>query len=207
MATYKIWRFPIWAYAVVALMIIGAASGGGDNGTETNAAEPAGNGAETADQAVETEPTAAPDPTAVSEPADEAQLAAFAGRAWEAEVDAVVAGDDSPTAKIDGVAALVKSYSMTEADVTDQTSYLVEQVRSRAIVDQADDKQFMHRLAFVARSIDRTLDDADGRPEDEFAFDLWQVARDLARETETPDSEFIRANLEQLDDAIAENGW
>jgi hypothetical protein len=177
LATRKIWRFPVWACLIVAFIVVGALiAGGGD------------------------EQPPKPELAATTEPA-EAALASFSDLNWEAEIDAIVDSDAGLISQGDEVVRLAKSYSMTEADIAEQTSFLVEQVKTRAIVDQADDKRFMYRLAFIARSIEVALDDADGRPEDGFAYDSWQVARDLGRESESPSSSFIQANLSRLDDA------
>jgi hypothetical protein len=200
LATRKIWRFPVWAYLIVAFIIVGALSdGGGDE------QPPKPELAATTEPAAEVEAEATTEPAAEVEPAEAS--ASFSDLNWEAEIDAIVDSDATLIAQGDEVARLAKSYSMTEVDIAEQTSFLVEQVKTRSIVDQADDKRFMYRLAFIARSIEVALDDADGRPEDGFANDFWQVARDLGREVESPDSSFIQANLDQLDGSISENGW
>ena len=213
LATRKIWRFPVWAYLIVAFIVVGALSdGGGDEqppkpelaATTEPAAEVEAEA--TTEPATEIEAEATTEPAAEIEPA-EAALASFSDLNWEAEIDAIVDSDATLIAQVDEVVRLVKSYSMTEVDIAEQTSFLVEQVKTRSFVDQADDKRFMYRLAFIARSIEVALDDADGRPEDGFANDFWQVARDLGREVESPDSSFIQANLDQLDGSISENGW
>jgi len=186
----------VWAYALVVLLFIGAATSGGttEDSSQTNEG----------DQEL-IEPAGDPEPEQVTEadPSPEA----FAGREWEAQVAAVATSSASPIAKGDEIDSMVKQYSMTEADIAAQVDYLVDQVRTRTIVSQAEDRTYMFRLMFIARSVDKSIDDEDMRPEDGFAFDAYQVARDLARGTETPDSDFIQANLEQLDRAIFANGW
>jgi len=200
LATRKIWRFPIWAYVVTIVVVAAAVSGGGSDAEPSPVAS--------SSEPEPTESASDPEPTeSASEPSPAAELADFSTRSWESQIDEIAASDASPISKGDAVDALAREYSMTPADITEQTAYLVEQVQSRAIINRSDDKEFMFSLMFIGRAIDRAVDDGDERAEDAFAFDAYQVALNLARETEGVDSSFIQANLEQLDDAIAENGW
>lgn len=134
-----------------------------------------------------------------------ATLAAFSLRAWESQVDDIAASDASPISKGDRVDALAKDYLMTATDITDQTAYLAEQVRTRSIAIRSGDKPFMFRAMFIARTLFRAVDERHVTAN--FANNVWKVARDLGRGTETADSNFIQVNLARLDEVIAENDW
>lgn len=234
-ATRKVWLFPVWVY-VLAALVVSAALGGGGSTDDQTAAEPAATVAPTAapepEPAATVAPTTAPEPepaataaptvaptaeppaTAVPTVAPTAEptasvLTAFSDGAWETRLGPIIFGDDSLIAKGDAVVALAKEYSMTSTDIEEQIAYLVELVQTGSIVDRAEDKVFMFRLMFITRSLERaidSLDDPNRSEEQSFAYDAYQIARDLAREVETPDSDFIKSNLAQLDDAITDIG-
>ena len=220
-ATRKVWLFPVWVY-VLAALVVSAALGGGGSTDDQTAAEPVTTAAPTvaptaeppATAAPTVAPTAEPPATAVPTVAPTAEptasvLTAFSDGAWETRLGPIIFGDDSLIAKGDAVVALAKEYSMTSTDIEEQIAYLVELVQTGSIVDRAEDKVFMFRLMFITRSLERaidSLDDPNRSEEQSFAYDAYQIARDLAREVETPDSDFMKSNLAQLDDAITDIG-
>ena len=131
----------------------------------------------------------------------------FADGAWEAEVQRIVESDSSLGDKSREIDELARGYNLETDDLIEQGEYLIAEVKSRNLVAQADNKAYLFRAQFIARSIDRHLDDSLAQPIDGFAFDFYQIVRDLARETESPDGNFVQANLQQLDRAIQEQGW
>lgn len=192
LATRRLWRLPLWLYVLAAVIVAGALNGG-NNEAESMQAEAR---------------SASPTTESSNEPArGQPALRPFAGDGWKAELEAIRAGNGSEVQKLDMVADLARDYEMTAADIGSWTEFLVTNVERRLIVLNANDQEYQYRLAFIARSIDLALDDSEQRAEDEFAFDVWQIARDLARGTETPGSSFVLSNLDQLDRAIAANGW
>ncbi|MDA8848245.1 hypothetical protein N9I50_00745 [bacterium] len=76
LTTRKIWVLPVWAYVLIAFIVIGAFSGGGDTTDDQTATEPEPTVAPTAEPTAEptvapTAEPAAPEPTATPKPEPE----------------------------------------------------------------------------------------------------------------------------------------
>lgn len=179
---YRPW-FLVSATALVALAW--AASGGLLDGTESAAPTRA-----TTTTAPTSTTTAAAEPPAAPE-AD-----------WSDQLQAIAAAGGTPRDQLDGATRLGREIRFTPAEAEAELSEMVDHVKSREILNGPSGESWAVRQLAVAKAIEIHFgaESAAGQ----FAFDYYQVVRDLFRGTEAVGSDFINANLRQLDNAIAE---
>ncbi len=130
------------------------------------------------------------------------ELHAAAQGAWEDDLAVIVASEDSLIAQARSIDDLGRSVTFVGAEREAFFDEMVEAAKSGEIMTNTD-PAYLSRMLFVSRAL---LDDSDS-PQNNFVFDYYQVARDLFRQTEERDGSFIQANMSQLNDAIAEQGW
>lgn len=124
---------------------------------------------------------------------------------WEQEIEAIVNSDSSKFEKADQAERLANEYPLDRVAALDLAQSLADEFTSGTHITRTlQDEEYALRSIFLARSVDKALDDSEQLPADDFAFDFKQTTRDLYRGTEEPGSQFISANEDQIKRAIAE---
>lgn len=88
----------------------------------------------------------------------------------------------------------------SEEQMKEHTEEVLTHFNSREIVTNQD-KEFLLRQAYLGASMDEYF--AVTLVGDAVGFDYMQIARDLYRETATPDDDFIQGNIHQIEKALS----
>jgi hypothetical protein len=165
---------------------------------ETEAASPSTSVPDT-DQ--ETPESTSPDNGAEAVAAPDTAPIDYSSDTWKADLLSIAASEDSAIALTDEATRLGRRLTMSDAAANAELSSMIEHVQSGTLLSRptTDEAWALNQIA-TATAIEAHFDQAS--PQAAFAFDYFQVIRDLYRGTEEPGSDFIQANLDQLNRAI-----
>ncbi|UQZ37171.1 hypothetical protein C2I18_28720 [Paenibacillus sp. PK3_47] len=190
-----------WVIAVVIVGVIGWSVGGEDTADQaepaaTEQAQPDVSATEAPDQpAAEPASTEAP---AASPSADSAPSGAPSIH-WESAIKQIAQSDTEATQKADAVEILARDYQPSAEEMSDFQSQIVEEFTAQNYLSQVEDAEYMLTNIFKAVVVERAN---EGTPAGDFAFDFYQNSKYVLRGADTPDSEAVKSNEEQMQAAL-----
>lgn len=110
--------------------------------------------------------------------------------------------DMSANSKADAAISLARDRvtSLSKEEVEDYAEVVITNFQNRSIVTNPD-KLFLLQQVYLGAALQYSYE--EGSTGNEVGFDYMQIARDLYRDTATPDDDFIQANLRQIEKALS----
>lgn len=119
---------------------------------------------------------------------------------WESEIATIAKdGSLSSTQKADRVEIMAGKYVVGSLELMDFEKYIVDEYKEGRYLEKADDDVYMLTNIFKAKIVEMVNGDI---PLAQFAFDFYQNTKYVYRGVDTPDSESVKSNEEQMDKAL-----
>ena len=152
-----------------------------------------------------TEPSAEPTGKPSVEPTPMPSVAPTASdsassESWDSSIKRIAKSDSTATEKADAVEALARAYKPSELELLDFNSSIVEEYTSQNYLANLEDAEYM--LTNIFKAVVVQNNHKDGEPIKDFALDFYQNTKYTFRGAETPDSDAIKANEEQMNKAL-----
>lgn len=110
----------------------------------------------------------------------------------------------SETKKFDEVRLYAQDYTPSENEITEFEQYIVNEYTTGAYLSNAANHEYILSNIFKSELVDVHYEDEAQEPIDSFAFDFWQNSNYVYRGVDTGESEPVKANEEQLNEALVE---
>ncbi|MCY1690704.1 hypothetical protein OVA29_08540 [Exiguobacterium sp. SL14] len=117
---------------------------------------------------------------------------------WKSEVQKLADGDGSPTEKHDATYMLVKQANLSKKEIILFEKELVKDYKSGNYLSFKDDQTALMRI-FKSVAIEKNTDNAAMKS---FSFDFYQNVKYVYRGVESPTSEAVKSNEDQMNDAL-----
>ncbi|QWU15663.1 hypothetical protein SAMN04487895_1276 [Paenibacillus sophorae] len=144
------------------------------------------------------EPTSAPS----KQPAEVPESAQTEAHDWESQIATIVTSGGSQTEKADAAEMLARNYQPQQEEWEKFILYIVKEYRSGNYLAQIDNSEYM--LTNIFKSVVVERNSKDGLPIKDFAYDFYQNTKYTYRGADTPDSESVKSNEEQMKEALAQ---
>ncbi|OWA36792.1 hypothetical protein B9G55_01550 [Saccharibacillus sp. O16] len=160
---------------------------------EESVAEPAPE--KPAEEASAKKPIAKP-----SVPAEESADADAITSDWQAEIEKIASSDSSATEKADAAALLKNKVTIGVDEEKEFREDIIAEYKSGRYLSTTHDDLYPLMNIFKASLVE---DRSEGMPIGDFAFDFLQNTQYVYRGAETPESDSVKSNEEQMDKALA----
>lgn len=209
---YKKWWF--WLLAIIIVGGIGGALDGNKKEeaapAKTEAATPAAEKSEPAKPAEEKKEPAVPAKETAKPAAEEKKAAtpakepaaasAAAAADWKAEIEKIASSDGSTTEKADAAALLKNKVTIGVDEEKAFHEDIIAEYKSGNYLTGLSDEKYALTNIFKASLVE---DRSENMPIGDFAFDFWQNSQYVYRGAETPESDSVKSNEEQMEKSLA----
>ncbi|QCT03792.1 hypothetical protein E6C60_3081 [Paenibacillus algicola] len=118
--------------------------------------------------------------------------------AWEVDLKKIASEDSSKTEKADAAEMLARAYKPSDAELDDFQKYIVYEFKNNRYLADSDNDGYMLGNIFRSVVLNRSLQES--HPASQFAYDFYQNSKYVYRGAETPESESVKSNEEQMND-------
>lgn len=126
---------------------------------------------------------------------------------WNSDIVSIANSNKSKIEKVDEVtlsSGLRSKYAPTEVDIEQFEQDIVDAFESGKYLSDIANEEYALTLIFKSIVVEKYHEDLEQKPIDKFVFDFYQVVRDVYRGAESPNGEFVQANIEQMNKALSE---
>lgn len=117
---------------------------------------------------------------------------------WQDEITKLASNSDSAADKFYALEKLLMEYKATDAEVKEFSTYIVDDYKSGSYLSEIDNHERMLSNIFKSYYVEKN---SEGALKD-FAFDYFQNMKYTYRGVDTVDSEAVKSNEEQMNEAI-----
>lgn len=117
---------------------------------------------------------------------------------WQEEITKLASNADSPADKFYALEKLLMEYKATNAEVKEFSTYIVDDYKSGSYLSGIDNHERMLSNIFKSYYVEKN---SEGALKD-FASDYFQNMKYTYRGVDTVDSEAVKSNEEQMNEAI-----
>lgn len=119
---------------------------------------------------------------------------------WKASIKELAGSDQSETEKADAAEKLARDYKPSAEEITEFQTHIVESFISGEYLKDSTNAEYMLSNIFQSVVVERQADEAQAMKK--YAYDYYQNTKYVFRGAETPDSESVKSNEEQMTKAI-----
>ncbi|MUG25403.1 hypothetical protein GNQ08_23840 [Paenibacillus macerans] len=119
---------------------------------------------------------------------------------WAAEIKKIAESDGSATEKADSVEKMARDYKPTSDELTEFQTRIVDEFINGKYLKDSENAEYMLTNLFQSVVVERQADESQGMKK--YAQDFYQNTKYVFRGAETPDSDAVKANEEQMTKAI-----
>ena len=117
---------------------------------------------------------------------------------WKSEVQKIADGDGTSTEKHDAVYMLVKQVKLSKTDIRSFEKKLLQEYKGGTYLTFDDDQTALTRI-FKSVAVEKNTDDTAMKS---FSFDFYQNVKYVYRGVDSPTSEEVQNNEDQMNDAL-----
>lgn len=119
---------------------------------------------------------------------------------WQDQIKQIAQSSGTPQEKFDKVMSVASTYQATAQDLTTFTKDITKDYHEGGLLTSFNDVPYTLSCFFKARVVDKNF---EGTPQADYAFDYLQVKRDVFLGREEIGTDFVKANVEQMDESLA----
>ncbi|PYE52477.1 hypothetical protein HUB98_26580 [Paenibacillus barcinonensis] len=119
---------------------------------------------------------------------------------WESSIKDLAATDQSETEKADAAEVLARAYKPSSEELKNFQTHIIEAFTSGEYLKDSTNAEYMLSNIFQSVVVERQADEAQAMKK--YAQDFYQNTKYVYRGAETPDSESVKSNEEQMTNAI-----